>query len=313
MESMDDMMSELHFLRPLWLLAILPTGLLWWRLRCCSDASRPWHGVVAPHLLTHLLIGDIQKTRFGPLEIAGVAWFVSIIAIAGPTWQREPTPFADDTDALAIVVKVTPSMMIEDVQPNRLERTVQKIHDLLILRRGGKSSLIVYAGTFHVVVPATTDEGIIASFGESLDPKIMPRDGDAAAEAFNLADRILADAGGGSILWIADGVAPEQAQSLAAWRKSSRTPVQLFPPLPEGTELQTLSGAARMASARLVRLAADDSDVRTLAHAAKSSGVAIAGSGERWKESGYWLVPLLALLTLTFFRRGWVLPTPSGR
>jgi Ca-activated chloride channel homolog len=311
MEGMEGMLSEFHFLRPWWLLAIIPVGLLWWWLRRRADATRSWRRVIAPHLLPHLLSGHERGTRLGPLDLAGVGWLVAVIAVAGPTWQREPAPFADDTAALAIVVKVTPTMMAEDVQPNRLARAVEKIHDLLGQRPGAKASLVVYAGTAHIVVPATTDDGIIDGFSQALDPQIMPEDGDAAAEALRLADQTLADVGAGSIVWITDSVAPEQAAPLTAWRKSSRTPVQMFPPLMAGPELQALGAAARIVDARLVRLAADDSDVHALARAAKFSKVPVGGLGDRWQESGYCLTPALALLALPFFRRGWLLPTSS--
>jgi Ca-activated chloride channel homolog len=298
------MTTELHFLRPLWLLAIIPCGFLWWRLHCRADVTRSYRRVIAPHLLRHLLRGNDRKARLGLLELVGVGWLVAIVAVAGPAWEREPASFADDAAPLAVVVKVTPSMKVEDVQPDRLTRAVQKIHDLLVLLRGAKVSLIVYAGTAHVVMPATTDGGIIDSFAQTLDPRIMPRDGDAAVDALKLADQALAASGGGSILWMADGVAPEQSPQLAAWRNASRTPVQLLPPLPAGAELQTLAMAARRIDARLVRLAADDSDVHAVARAARSSHDIVTGSGNRWKESGYWLTPVLALLTLPFFRRG---------
>jgi Ca-activated chloride channel homolog len=306
------MTTELHFMRPLWLLAILPFGLLWWRLRCQADVTRSYRRLIAPHLLPHLLRGNDRNTRLGPLELAGVGWLVAIVAVAGPAWEREPAPFADDAAPLAVVVKVRPSMKVEDVQPDRLTRAVQKIHDLLVLRRGAKVSLIAYAGTAHVVVPATTDNDIIDSFAQALDPRIMPRDGDAAADALKLADETLAASGGGSILWLADGVSPEQSPELAAWRKASNTPVQLLPPLPAGPELQTLAVPARRIDARLVRLAADDSDVHAMARAARSSHAMVTGSGSRWKESGYWLTPVLALLILPFFRRGWTLTTTSS-
>ncbi|HBZ54636.1 MAG TPA: hypothetical protein DEO88_04445 [Syntrophobacteraceae bacterium] len=305
------MIGEFHFLRPWWIPAIVPVGLLWWWLRRRADAARSWRRVIAPHLLPYLLRGQKRGARFGPLELAGVGWLVAVFAVAGPTWQREPAPFADDTAALAIVVKVTPSMMADDVQPHRLARAVEKIHDLLGQRRDAKVSLVVYAGTAHVVVPVTTDDGIIGSFSQALDPRVMPADGDAAAEGLRLADQTLADAGAGSILWIADTVAPEQAAPLAAWRKSSRTPVQLFPPLLAGPELQLLGSAARIADASLVRLAADDSDVHTLARAAKFSKAAGGGADDHWQECGYWLTPALALLSLPFFRRGYMLPTSS--
>jgi Ca-activated chloride channel family protein len=302
---------DFHFLRPWLLLALVPAALLWWGLRRHTDARQIWKGIVAPHLLPHLLRGEERRARFGPLEFIALGWLVSVLAIAGPTWRRAPSPFADDTAALAIVIKVSPSMITEDVQPTRLERAGQKIHDLLAVRAGTKTALIAYAGSAHVVMPATTDGGIVDTFAQALDPKIMPVEGDVAAAALRLADESLRDAGSGSILWITDSIAPEQAEALAAWRKNSRTPVRLLAPLLPGGERDALERAARVTEADLVPLAADDSDVQTLARDAKFSTVTIGGAGDRWEESGYWLTPLLALLLLPFFRRGWMVSTAA--
>jgi Ca-activated chloride channel homolog len=122
-------------------------------------------------------------------------------------------------------------MRTPDIQPDRLTRSVQKIHDLLNLRPGAKTSLIAYSGTAHVVMPVTKDENIVNNFAGALDPKIMPSEGDSAAEALRLADQTLAGSGSGSIVWIADNIAPEESSSLARWRKSSRTPLHLLMPL----------------------------------------------------------------------------------
>lgn len=306
------MIGDFHFLRPWWLLAIVPCALLFWAMRRREDAAQSWHGIIAPHLLPYLLQGQNQRHRFTPLHFIGIGWIVSVLAIAGPTWRREPALFADDTAALAIVVKVSPSMTTEDVQPSRLARSVQKIHDLLAQRRGAKTALIAYSGTAHVVMPATTDEGIINTFAQSLDPKIMPTEGDAAAKALALADRSLAEAGSGSILWITDSLAPEQSAPLEAWRKKSSTPVRLLPPLLPGEEFDALTQSASQAvGASTVHLAADDSDVSTLARAAKFATAATGAKSDRWEESGYWLTPLLALLLLPFFRRGWMAQTAN--
>ena len=307
------MMGDFHFLRPWLLLALVPAAWLWWALRRGDDARQAWKGIVARHLLSHLLRGEERRSRFGPLELIACGWLVTVIAVSGPSWRRAPSPFADDTAALAIVVKVSPSMLTEDVQPSRLARATEKIHDLLARRAGTKTALIAYAGTAHVVMPLTTDGGIIDNFAEALDPRIMPAEGDAAAAALQLADRALRSAGSGSILWLADGVAPEQIAALAAWRRSSATPVRLLPPLLPGGELDAVTAAARAADATLVRLAADDADVNTLAHDAKFSTVGGGGAGDRWEDGGYWFTPAVALLLLVFFRRGWMVRTAAQR
>lgn len=301
-----------HFIRPGWLLALAPAALLLWLIRLSSDSAYGWRGLIAPHLLEHLLGGTGRRSGISPLTWIAMTWLAAIIAIAGPSWKLEPSPFADDSAALAFVLRVSPSMETEDIQPSRLERATQKIHDLLAARGNAKSALIAYAGSAHVVMPATNDGEIIDTFARALEPEVMPRAGDDAAAALQLADKVLADAGGGSIVWIADGVDAEQASALADWRAQSNTTVHLWPPLLPGDELEALRGNARPANAQVVQLAADDSDVEELAREADFVPVQAQGADSRWAESGYWLTPLLAFLALLFFRRGWMVALARG-
>lgn len=305
------MLENFHFLRPWLLLLWIPGALLIWGIHRRQDAAQVWEGIVASHLLPFLLSGHTHRRRVSPPVFIGLGWFVGVLAIAGPTWRQEPAPFADDTAALAIVIRVSPSVKTEDVPPSRLARSVQKIHDLLAERRGAKTALIAYSGSAHVVMPATTDAGIVDTFAQALDPKIMPADGDVAAEALRLADQTLASSGAGSILWITDSLAPEQETALAAWRAKSPTPVRLLPPLLPGAELDALAQSARAARVTVVRLTADQSDVMTVARAAKFAAAATGALSERWQESGYWLTPVLVVLLLPFFRRGWMVPTAA--
>lgn len=296
---------DLHVIRPEWLLALIPAALLWWLLRRTADQVGAWRRILAPHLLAHLWSQPPRGRRFGPLVWVGALWVLTIIAVAGPAWRHVPSPFADDTAALAIVIQVSPSMQTEDVAPSRLERATLKIHDLMEVRGNARTALIAYQGSAHRVMPATRDGGIIDTFAAALDPDIMPRQGDAAAAALELADQTLRDAGGGSIVWITDSVAPEQAEPLAAWRRTSSTEVRMWPPLLAGAELDALEASARTVNARLVRLAADDSDVAALASAAQFAATQ-SDSSTQWAESGYWLTPVITLLLLWFFRRGWL-------
>src|ERR1700761_5272509 len=121
------MIGDFHFLRPSWLIALAPAALLVWGIACTQDADLVWRGIVADQLLPHLFAKRRRRRRIGPLVLLAVIWAAVIVAMAGPAWKRVPSPFADDTAPLIIVVKVAPSMRVEDVQPNRLARSVQKI------------------------------------------------------------------------------------------------------------------------------------------------------------------------------------------
>jgi Ca-activated chloride channel family protein len=303
------MIGDFHFLRPWWLLSLIPVLAIAWAIHRHSDPSRQWRGIVADHLVPYLVRGGESSSRSGPVLLLLAGWILATLILAGPTWKREPSPFADEVAPLAIVIKVTPSMETEDIAPSRLTRSVQKVHDLLARRGASKTALIAYAGTAHVVMPPTADVGIIDNFATSLEPKIMPEEGDVAAEALLLADRSLAAAGGGSILWITDGLAPEQQGPVIKWQSSSHTPVRLLAPLAEESpELTSLHNAT---TAKIITLAADDSDIDELERASKSAGPAAGDGGDRWQDSGYWLTPLLAVLILPFFRKGWMAPTAA--
>jgi Ca-activated chloride channel homolog len=307
------MIGDFHFLRPMWLIALAPAALIVWLIHQRQNTGLRWRKLIAPQLLAHLLTGDGERSRFGPVQLLAVCWCVAIIALAGPAWVRAPAPFAEDIGTLAIVIKVSPTMMSEDIQPSRLARSVEKIHDLLERRRGAKTSLIAYAGDAHVVMPVTLDAGIIDTFAQSLKPGVMPDDGDgdACADALRLADRTLQGAGSGSILWITDSITQDQAEALAAWRKQSRTPVRLYAPLTQGPELDAVEQQAKAARATIVNLTANNDDIEEMLHAAKFSTASMGGMGDHWKDSGYWLTPFLALLTLPFFRRGWMAATAA--
>jgi Ca-activated chloride channel family protein len=306
-------MSEFHFLRPWWLLAAIPAAWAAWRLLRTEDAGRAWRNFVAPHLLPHLLTGREERGRFNPLLLMFVAWVTAVVALAGPTWEREPAPFAEDTAVLALVVKVTPSMQSEDVQPTRLARAAEKIRDLLDRRPGAKTALFAYAGSAHRVMPLTADAGIVTSFAGDLAPDVMPVEGSRAGDALAAADETIAKSGqSGWVLWIADAATPEETKAMEQYRSAGRTPVSVLAVAGDGPELESLKAAAAALDAPLVRVTPDDSDVETLARNARFSAVTDRAGGERWKDFGYWLVPPLAVVALCWFRRGWMVRSAGG-
>lgn len=318
-------LAAFHFLRPGWLLLLIPAVLLLWALWRGQSDERGWRRVLAPHLLQHLLIHDQGvRHRWTPLLATALLWLLGTLALAGPTWQRAPSPFQEDRSALVIALKVTPSMLAKDVQPSRLERAVHKIRDLLALRDGGRTALIAYAGSAHLVMPLTSDARIIASFAAELTPEIMPRDGDAASEAVALANARLKDAAlPGSILLIADDIAPKELDALARARESGGAKVQILamaaaaevqvpadsPPAP-ALDLNAMRKAADAAGADLVLPSVDGADVAQInRQLVRDAVTASVDDQSAWQDAGYLLVPPLVLIVLLGFRRGWELRT----
>jgi len=76
------------------------------------------------------------------------------------------------------------------------------------------------------------------------------------------------------------------------------------PPAPP-LDIDTLSAAAKVLGGSVTRVSADKSDVQDLStKIERSIRNAPAEEGQQWKDAGYYLLPLVALLMLTFFRHG---------
>ena len=183
--------ADFHFLRPLWLLTCVPAFLLWLLIRFGASLERRWRRIIAPHLLAHLKVGKEQRWRFRPLHLILLLMILGAIGAAGPTWQREASPFAEDTAPLVIALDLSTSMNAIDIQPTRLERTKQKIRDLVSLRTGSRTALIAYAGSAHTVLPFSDDPSLFETFLSALSTQIMPVDGQDPSKALDLAQEML--------------------------------------------------------------------------------------------------------------------------
>jgi len=303
--------SDFHFLRPWWLVALLPVAMLVWQHWKATDPSQLWSRVIAPHLLSHLLISQNRRAGHLPLLWAPILGGLAVIALAGPTWHREPAPFAEDTANLIVVLKVTRSMTNVDIQPSRLGRAIQKIRDLLDKRPGAATALIAYSGTAHRVVPLTTDTEILTSFATELDPNVMPDEGDCAADALRMANAFLAKSGNrGWILWVCDATSSDQYAPIKKVFDNGLAPISVLAVAGEGRELMSVRKAAGIVNADVVSLTPDTHDIEHLAANTRFSN-ADDGTAERWQDAGYWLVPFLSLMHQGWFRRGWVIQ-PGG-
>jgi Ca-activated chloride channel family protein len=302
-------LEAFHFLRPWWFLLLFAAGALWWLERRAADTTIRWSRVIAPELLKQIAVGQHRSRRLRPGDVLLAGWTIGILALAGPTWRQELSPFAAAARPAMILLRVTPSMLTSDLAPTRLDRAWQKISDLLNEREGAPTGLIAYSGSAHLVLPPTPDKDVIMAMARALSPDIMPRDGDQVADAVALGSQVLRDGKqGGSIVIFADTVASDQ---IAPLRKDAGTSTLLFAIVPpeRARSDPALRSAASALDASLIVTTLDTADVSDIARRLADAGVApvVAGEGQRWQEAGYWLTPLIALIALGWFRRGWLL------
>ena len=310
-----------HFLRPAWLLLVIPAVaplLVGLRRR---DPLRSLSRIIDRSLLEHLVVRPDGGRRFGPAHLLTVAVLVLTLSAAGPAWRREPAPFAEETAAVVIALEVTPEMLAEDVPPTRLERATQKISDILEARPDARVALVAFAGSAHLVMPLTRDHEIIAFFAGELTPPVMPVEGERTAEAVALAGSLLQKSGQpGSILLVTDGVPPGEEGQLAELRDDGLVPVHILalaapagtpvparsPPAPP-LDRDALDRVARGLGGSVTVVTPDERDVKRVAERLETRfGATTSEGGERWRDEGYALVPVGLLLALFWFRRGWV-------
>jgi Ca-activated chloride channel family protein len=315
-------LSQFHFIRPEWLWVFPLAALIWWRMRRQRDALRGWRKTIAPQLLPYLLVNSEQADQaLKPVGLLGMLWLLGIVALAGPSWQREASPFAEEQAVLVVIIKLTPSMQASDIQPNRLVRAVDKIDRLLAQRPDTRTALIAYAGSAHRVIPFTRDHALIVDFARELSPAVMPRVGEELLEAVQLGEKLIQDnAHPGTILVLADSVDPGQILSLKE-NQANRSAVELWAiaaseeviPLPGSPPAPALDEANMQAAAdafggSLEIISVDHSDVEAInrrigRHLADIS----QAEGERWRDAGYYFLPLMVFLGLFWFRKGWVI------
>ncbi|CAH7066196.1 TPR domain protein in aerotolerance operon [Vibrio chagasii] len=309
--AIQQFFTQFHFIRPLWLLAFVPMFFLLW-LRWREETKPSWKDILPKHLRNALTIGETGWRKQLPLKLLMVIVTIAIIICSGPTWQREASPFGEDKASMLVVLDNSDSMLEKDLPPSRLERSKQKIRDLLAARQGGNTGLVVYAGSAHVAMPVTQDSKVFEPFLAAITPEIMPVDGKAAEKALPLVDQQLSGEPGSTVLLVSDGVNPttikayeqffnENSYQLLILAAGNSQMVSNNP-----VDLDSLNTLAKATGGRLIEVTVDDSDIKALNSAVERNMQLNGESSMPWKDMGYGLLFPIALIMLLWFRKGWL-------
>ncbi|MCF7483701.1 VWA domain-containing protein [Vibrio sp. J1-1] len=309
--SLTQFFTQFHFIRPQWLLALIPMFFLVW-LRWHEESKPSWKDILPDHLREVLTIGEHGWRKQLPLKLLMVNVFIAILICAGPSWQREASPFGEDKASMLVVLDNSDSMLQKDLPPSRLERSKQKIRDLLAARKGGKTGLVVFAGTAHVAMPITQDSAVFDPFLAAIDPEIMPVKGKLAEQALPLIDQQLQELAGSTVLLVTDGVNPATISKYEDYFADK--PYQLLilaagnPDIVSNNpiDLDSLQTLASKTSGRLVEVSVDNTDIQQLSRYVERNMQLNGESSMPWKDMGYALLFPIALIMLIWFRKGWL-------
>jgi len=334
--TLAQAVANFHFLRPWWLLALIPA--LWFMHRLWRQHAEgsEWQKAIDKDLLPYLLDGRQSTRQRMPLILLSAAWLLGIIALSGPAWDRINYPAQQRQDAVILVVDQTLSMFAIDHNPNRQTVLRRKLMDILDGRREGQTGLVVYAGEAHMVSPLTEDTAPIRNMVPALSPNIMPAPGNNPTHGVELAINLLKESrsGFGRILLLTGDVPDSHVSSINALLAD--TPY-LLSVIGVGTErgapIPTADGdylndsAGNMVVPQLQRgnlqalasanggryhdITLNSNDVaHVLSDAmlpADAQYIETDQEYDVWNDLGPWLVLLMLPFGALIFRRGWLL------
>ena len=335
---MNFPVHDFHFLRPEWFVALLPLCLLIMLIRQYRRSQSGWQSVIPSHLYKHLIAGKAVAGKQAPLSLLALCWFICVVALAGPVWERLPQPVFQVQEGHVVVIDMSLSMRATDVSPDRLTRAKYKAIDLINSIDEGETGLVAYAGDAFTISPLTADAGNLVALLPGLSPEIMPVAGSDPYRGIQEAADLLQNAGyqQGNIYWLTDGITLPQAQDLRSLISElpytvnilgvgteEGAPIrqldgqllkdqrgQIVIPKLRGQQLQNLAGASGGAYSKL---SAGDSDIKRLTgrnllhNNAEETGEQTSQDGDQWAELGPWLLLLILPFAAYAFRRGVIL------
>lgn len=331
--STFEAIGHFHFLRPWWLLGLLPLALLiyFWIRRTREQTA--WSTAISQPLLEVLLDNKSVATAGRLRATLWLGALIATIGLAGPAWEKLPQPVEQKNDALVIVLDLSLSMFAQDLSPSRLDKARQKIVDALRFREEGSTGLVAYAGDGHAVVPITDDRHTIENLLNALSPAMMPVLGSRPATGLELAQELFRNAGlvEGRILVLTDGI--KDASEISNFRNAA-FPISI---IGIGTESggtipinrpkdapryltdemgrrviarlneSLLIQAAQQSYGRYSLLTVGDIDLKTTLGTSlptEDASIEVEREFDIWMDMGFWLCLPLALLMLASFHRG---------
>jgi len=130
-----------------------------------------------------------------------------IIVLAQPQFGTKVDNIKRKGIEVMIALDVSNSMLAQDIQPSRLDKSKQLLSQLVDGMADDKIGLVVFAGDAYTQLPITVDYVSAKMFLSSISPQLVPRQGTAIGSALDLSIKSFGTKGNASraIILITDG------------------------------------------------------------------------------------------------------------
>ncbi len=142
-----------------------------------------------PVLLAQLMPNVSTVRPVVKFALQMVAVFLFSVVMARPQFGTRTEEVKRHGIEVMVVLDISNSMMAQDIQPNRLERSKQLLSRLIDQLENDRIGLIVFAGDAFTQVPITADYVSAKNFLSMISPKLIARQGTAVGSALELAIR----------------------------------------------------------------------------------------------------------------------------
>ena len=325
--------TEFHFLRAGWIL-LIPIAILlifFFKRRMLTIGN--WEKLIDKRLLPYVMSRRQLSDNQYKWWLISLISVLSIIALAGPTWERIEQPSFRTDQSLVIALDLSRSMNAQDITPNRLTRAKLKILDILERRQGAQVALIVYSANAFTVTPLTSDTDTIIALINSIDTSIMPSRGSYPALAIDKGLQLLnqASVSNGEIILVTDGGITSDSFSSAQKLRDEGYRLSALgigsmngAPIPKETggfitdstgqitisrlEVDDLKDLVEIGGGSYTSITSNDQDIDTLLSGVYSAVRESDNSvtTDQWREFGPWILLIVVPLGSLLFRKGWV-------
>ncbi|MEN8137393.1 MAG: VWA domain-containing protein [Bacteroidota bacterium] len=325
--------EEFHFLRPEWLWAFVPFVVILVLMIFVKNKEHKWQENIATHLRQFVIVNHNDKNIWLNRFLFVLFFSILIIAMSGPSWKMIEKPGTKTKSVFYIVLDISQSMLAKDLQPNRLERAKFKIKDLFKENPHSSTGLIVYEGTAHLVVPATNDYSIIEEYLNPLSPKILYVKGSNLPLAIELADSITPGDSPLSLFVLTDSPGNNDYNAIREFCSNEKHNFFLMPlatiaganvpafrgkgtlkdikgePVHSKLNASVIKNISSIENCDVVPMVLDNTDVKLIAEKVKAQKEFLKDekNEEDWQDSGILLMPVILILSLFWFRKGFSL------